>query len=274
MSKKLMCIVLSICCIFLFAGCSKVEYAQIIYPNGQIGEIIGVSVNRTEIESAGLDYEFVLDCVKDEVDTQLNNSIYNKLGVTVTSEKNYNTGTVTGQIIYANYNVYCQVFGIDPNEKTEKEIKKGFLFDREILSRHKLVYATQNKDTIYNNISARLNAMYPEIPFDFNDVDCYYSYAVPLAYAQVERIKSNATYHYDKQYSNYSLRHFVWQFDHEKPNAEAVMYVNHIHSYAWYLLGIGLTIIFMFIILCIKKAHPKQDKKEQSIIDCNITINQ
>jgi len=268
MSKKLLCIILAICSVFLFSGCSKMEYAQIIYPNGQIGEHIGVTINKTAIEKAGLDYEFVMDCVKEEIDNQLNNSIYNVIGVTISSEKNLSTGTVTGQIIFANYNVYCLVFGIDPNEESEKVIEKGFLYDREILSKHNLVYATQNKEIIYNNITQRLQTLYPDVPFGFQDVDCYYSYAVPLAYAQVERIKTNATYHYDKDYSNYSLRHFVWRYDHSNPNAQAVIYVNHIHSYAWYILGIGLTIIFMIVMLCvalIKKAHPKITQEPQKI---------
>ena len=270
MPKKLLCILFVICSIFVFSGCSRMEYAQIIYPNGQIGEFIGVNVDKSIIENAGLDYEFVLNCIKDEIDAQLNNSIYNVLGVTVSSEKNSATGSVTGQIIFANYNVYCQVFGIDPNEEKESEIKKGFLFDREILSRHSLVYATQNKQVIYQNITERLQTQYPEIPFDFGNVDCYYSYAVPLSYAQVERIRTNASYHYDKQYSNYSLRHFVWHYDHNNPDAEAVIYVNHIHSWAWYVLGIGLTIVFMLVMLCvaiIKKTHPKTPPQNAEIVE-------
>lgn len=274
MLKKIICILLGLVSIFLFCGCSEINYMQAILPNGSILENTQIKVDKRAVESAGMDYTYVLNCAKEEMEEYFSNPEFMVFGVQISSTTvNYYTGEVSKYITFANYDVYCEVYGIDPDEETEKEIESGLFWDKEILLKNKLLYADVVGSWIYDAFVDRIEQEYPDLcGFDFSDVDCYYCYGVPLTYARVERLRSNCTYFYDQELGGGTERFFVWEYNHNDADREMVIYKNVVHLWVWYATGIVLTLIFIIILIIVHYARKKKDREPEMVDVSSETI--
>jgi len=274
--KYLLCgIFFAITCL-IFAGCSEVYYGRIVLPNGQIVESVEIQLDTAAIRQKGYNPEHFLTCISDELKARFLQIKSRVLQGVEYSLQIPTQSKVVGQLSYDNYSVFCTVWEIDPDEPKENEVIKGLLYDKEILSKGKLVYAGESVETITKSINQRLAKYYPSgVDFTFQDVDCNYSYSVPLAQAKVERIKANCNYTVDEAYGDYSLRTYVWYFNHANPDLEMVLYKNHIHNWVWYALGIIITLVVMLIVLMIyflKQKHKNKLMQNQEVKQEKIEI--
>lgn len=259
---------------FFLCGCSEMNYIQVVLPDGAIMEQVQINIDKSQVENAGMDYMYVLSCAKEEVDLRLSNPIYDRLGVLPTSSLNPYTGEVTGTITYANYNIYCDVYDIDPSEEPEHEVIAGLFYDKEIIIKSKLVYADVLDSAVYSRFVERIKLEYPDLcGFEFSDVDCYYCYGVPLDYAKVERLRSNCTYSYDQEMNSGNVRLFVWRYNHNDPDSEMVIYKNILHQWAWYAAGILFTFIFMLVLLIAHWCKKKNKRiSRNAIIEAKVEV--
>lgn len=285
-------IITAILCVFMaltFCGCSSITYTVAQTPNGAVIQNISISIDSSALNKAGISYDYVVSCVQDEINDVVNSMIdlAGQKGVQTYNMSSFpqglisgmgysyahitTSGEISGRLNYDSYNIYCQVHDIDPSEEIENEIEYGIFVDREILARGTLIFSSETAQTIYQNVQAKILAQYPNCTYNFADTECYYSYAVPLSYAKVKRIKSNATYVQDEQYSaNESLRYFVWQYNHNNPNFEMVLYRNILHTWAWYSFAILLTGLFMLAMFIVYRVKKRKNTNEQNEIQLSI----
>jgi len=273
-------IILISCITLVFGGCSQVEIGINILPSGQIQQYVVIALNENELENVGIDFTTFLD----EVGSIVSDYISSKFsGVPATLTKNETLGTITGILTYPSYQFYYdywtsrgEVFNDD-----EPEINEGFLWDTTIVSRFNLCYQTEEMENLYAEITTRLEeTIDTTLPFTLDDVDIYYSYAVPYTTARVSRLKANCTYSYDYTYDDgsYTLRHFVWKINSSDTDFEAILYSRSIHNSVWYALLLILTGIFAFILFINNYFKNKKKQKlnlniSHSLDKTNLDLN-
>lgn len=187
------------------------------------------------------------------------------------------------------YKEYIKFIGGTVSDEGESEVttKKGFFYDTIIYQDTELPVADIVEiQSVYDEIKNELLAKGVVFNEDLTKANIYYDYVVPLSYAQVNRLKSNAIREYIQVENQkvasgdtvaYNMKHYVFKYNPDGDN-RLVLYRYRVNSVVWYLFALALLIVFAIVLLISYGIRTKiQTKKninkeiKKNIYDKNIS---
>lgn len=275
-----------LCTMFILGGCGKATYNFSENTNGSISIDFKIELDTEAILNGGGSQEFindVLDVASATLENYKNNSMskyYLKIGTTYPSPseiKNWylndavicdvekKDNTVNFNMTFFNSEVYYFFYGI-----TEEDIKNSN--DENIIEKHWLYNKViQKSSTIYSNSidtsSGNVNVvkyyndeMYKyiknnyskELADKFNKLELTYSYSTSNT-----KLRADA----DKKLIGDGYNTFVWNIDNNNLDREITFYRIVPNSTSFYILGLGLTLVFGLIYFIISFVKSKREEK-------------
>lgn len=278
------------------SGFASVGYGAIIESNSVINEYVTFSYNNTQPALLGVTNEkfdeFLAEVgeeLSEVVKNNLKSQIAKNTSLSVESKANLSKGfSVSADVIesqfiltitYAN-STYWNYFCGDYASKTEKE-GGLFTFNNVTTMKTKSTKLEVNgailplPRAVYNGVvNSAVDAFGSEAQTVFNAPEYRYSYITTK-----HRIHSNATE--QKFFGGYYYH--IWDIQ-DIETTTIKLHTTHLNSIVWYILALGLTLIFMAIILIVGHIRKKREnallekayiiaREAEKILEKNINQN-
>lgn len=270
LKKIFTCLVLMLVVIFA-SGCANVDYQRIVNNDGTIIDAVCVKLDEEKITTAGYNIATVTNEIKNKMTIYLQAmlmdfydrddglltiekiTVTNNLTAGVTNENGY----IIASIKFKNYDAFRYYYGLHliQEENDNANIVEEFLFNKNI-STGKTIFSGADAKYFTNEFLAYFNNN-----FTIEDATLSYVFGTPE-----NKLHSDAT----KQYSSGGINYHQWIVT--DVNQEINTFTYQIKPINWYILALGLTLLFMlilFIISLFKKKTKKVQEETTNLIDLN-----
>lgn len=282
--------ILAVICIFLigsiiFSGCANVGYSLILKKDGQVEERFFVELDKSKIELAGYNYQDAYDEVYSYCNQAITNmnsninyfkyssqyfeflAIYGQLqpnqkaikcGVVKYSETQIIAYVSFGSTYVRNaYNAFIKAnSGTGETTEEEPRIEDKFLYTKTVDSTENPFSDIEDSQFASDFLSYFDGETNGSQKFELSDVKYTFLYG----------IKSNKIYTNSNRTTRTEDGYLhEWDFDYDKINTPIETYTITIKPVAWYLLALGLTVVFTLVITIIAIVQKKSKKIQISI---------
>ncbi|MCK9575221.1 MAG: hypothetical protein WC942_02040 [Clostridia bacterium] len=237
MLKKLSLLFIIICSV-IFAGCANIEYAIVQTPSGEILQKLNVLLDSDSIESDGYTAENIAEDVEVAMRSYLL-MLPEATGLIKTVERatNYSGDIlVSAKLEFSSVSVYYDYYDIDPEQRADNYTTEKNFFTKKTIQTRTTEFSKINTfdyQTLFTGLES------PVINyFTINDVTFTYSYATYSS-----KLKSDA----DSISYDYLQGIYVhsWDIPQDNLTLSIHFYSLSANTTGWYILGLGLTVLFM-----------------------------
>lgn len=275
-----------VCSVFIFSGCGRATYDFSENSNGSINISFKIELDKETIISGGGSQEFIddvigvayktLDNYKDTIMSNFYLKVNNTypspseiknwyLNDAVTCTINKKENIVDFSLMFYSTEVYYYFYGINEEDvdiaNKDVVIEKHWLYNKVI----------QDSSTIYSNTidttSGNVNIVEYYNAEMYNYIKTNYSKTLADKFNQLDLIYSYTTYNTklradsDGVLVQNGYKTFVWKIDNNKADREIYFYRIVPNATSFYILGLGLTLIFMLIYFLISYFNNKKQEK-------------
>ena len=287
MFKKILSLsLILICSVFIFSGCGRATYDFSENSNGSISINFKIELDKDTIISGGGSQDFIDDVIGvayttlDKYKNSIMEKFYLKVQTTfpspsevknwylndaVTCTVNKKEDTVEFSLVFYNTEVYYFFYGINKEDLAESNndnvVEKHWLYNK-VIQKSSTIYSNTIETTSGNvNIVKYYNTeMYNYIKTNysktladkFNQLDLIYSYTTSNT-----KLRADA----DGVLVQNGYKTFVWKIDNNKTDKEIYFYRIIPNTTSFYILGLGITLIFMLIYFLISYFNHKKEEK-------------
>ena len=274
--KKILTLILTFLCIFIFSGCAKCTYSVEYKENGEIVQTFSTTLNQQELESAGYSYSNLVSTINELYATYWANkqsSMLNNLNNNseLTAEQRTSIfQSVTGiienisnglqiKITYPSSSV-ANLVNTDPTAEPDSESESTTKIKENLFT----ITQIQVLDNAFNNIEeAQLYKDLKRIYIDsgaFSEQDLTLQHVIAFSSS---RYKSNATYTTKQN----NLTYHVWELNSipdqngQIQNKKLEIYLTQAKPLFWYLLAVAVSVVFIagsFVYVAIKQKSTKK----------------
>jgi len=237
MIKKLSVILIVICSV-IFAGCANIEYAIVQTPNGEILQKFNVLLDSASIELEG----YTATNLAADVEVAMRGyllTLPEAAGVTKSVEQATDFSgdiLVSAKLTFASINVYYDYYDIDPNQRAGDYTTEKSFFTKKTIQTRTTEFSRANAFN-YEVYFAGLES--PIVNY-FTREDVTYTYSYATYSSKLKSDAESVTYNYLQGVYIHS-----WSIPQDNLTREIHFYSLSANTTGWYLLGLGLTIIFM-----------------------------
>lgn len=259
----------------VFVGCSDITYSIIQYSDGSLEYRFEVDMDSEKLQSMidSSESSYTVDDVKNDIEgVYVQNMSYN-YNIYVSNIINYGYSMYLtelkemvsysaewvddyfcGRLIFYSDLAYILYYEIDITQESDSQTVVEGVFVDKILTTTKTIFSSWDSDTaLYNYMKEKYGDL-----FDMSNVNYTYNYVTTSA-----RLHSDADYVSYVSGGSYVHTWELWPYSEREIN----IYYLSANYISWYILGLGLTVVF--IILCLIKAMLENAKERKKRIKEN-----
>ena len=240
--KKWSFLIIFICILFTFTGCSQINYGISVNVDASITEMVQVKLDEDILSSAEINTLDLLEEIESVMQKWLNEKTQGGIinGFNASIQKESVNFSITLSLNYSNLETYNQFWQITPSEE-EIEYEFNFFYDRAILCRKTTIFNNIQNSSFAQHFQSWCEENYPNSVNLWEDSDFQFGYvsALPSSLGYL----SNA----DRTYVVNGMSYYIWEFDLSQSDTEICFYMNIVKGRnlaCWWLIFLIMTLLF------------------------------
>ncbi len=285
MLKNLICLCLVFCSIFLLAGCSTISTTSVYFADGSRSTEVSISVDPDTCTEYEIDASSVLQTIGYLATQQ---ELFLKINYGLTpgahishgiSDSDSNTYVFT--MSFDSFQAYCEFYHITEEDiaNTEIETRHSLFLSQQIIQDIELIdeKGVPHPEVLGMYFSyADLRSTFADALFAGDESKCSefldkINLSIIKCFPYENRYRSNANIKTTailpsglNSTTNTTYSAHIWQGTIASPPSEMLVFINYVDAsnrLAWYLLSIGITIIFGTILAIVLVNKANKDEK-------------